>query len=86
MKKFKVLGRVAKSIGTGVLDAFLPNFSNAIKINESEFQNEQPEFKIDYVRLLTMLVTFCLMVLFIMDVIDFNKLNQLIKIWNSLLQ
>lgn len=86
MKKFKVLGRIAKSIGTGVLDAIFPNFTNAIKVNESEFKNEQPNLKIDYLRLLTMIVTFALMVLFITDVIDFDKLNKLLQVWNSLLQ
>ena len=86
MKKVKILGRFVKSIGKGVLDAVFPNFTNAIKLNESEFKNEQPELKIDYIRLATMVVTFGLMVLFIADVIDFDKLNKLLSVWKSLLQ
>lgn len=85
MKKFKVLGRVAKSIGKGVLDAVFPNVTNAIKLHESEWINKEPELKVDYIRLATMVITFGLMVLFIADVIDFDKLEKLLQVWNSLL-
>lgn len=81
MKKLKVVGSIAKKIAKGVFDAVLPNVSNSIKPVQSEFENEPDKLNIDWLRLATAIITFACMVLFAMDVIDYEKVMQILELW-----
>lgn len=85
MKKLKVFGTIAKKIGKGVIDAVLPNITNSIKPAQTDFVNDK-KYEIDWLRLLTAIVTFICMVLLITDTIDYNKFKQIIEAWKFVLQ
>jgi len=86
MRKIKVFGTIAKKIGKGIIDAVLPNLKNSIKPAPTDFINEPNKYEIDWLRMVTAIVTFICLVLLITDTIDYNKFKQLIEAWKFVFQ
>jgi len=77
MKKgIKIAGRLIRSIGGGVLDVVLPNTKKIITMKKNDLPNEQDEIKIDWIRLLTAITVWILLILVAMDKI---KLSDVIN-------
>ena len=79
MTKLKVF---SSKIIAGLLDALLPNVKESIKLTESQFIQEKPSYKIDYVRLITSLITFAIIVASFFDWIDLAQLLEILNVLN----
>jgi len=84
MKKVKIIANLAKRIGKGIIDGVLPNVSNSIKQQQSQFANEKPKLCVDWVRLTTAIIAFVGIVLTLLGKIDIKKLQQVIDLWTNL--
>ena len=80
MLKLKIF---TSKIIAGLLDALLPNVKESIKLTESQFIKEKPSYKIDYVRLITSLITFAIVVASFFDWIDLAQLLQILNVLDS---
>lgn len=77
MKKgIKIVGKLIKSIGGGVLDVVLPNTKKIITMKKNDLPDEHDEIKIDWIRLLTAITVWILLILVAMDKI---KLSDVIN-------
>ena len=77
-KAIKVVGKVAKGIVKGVFDVALPNVKNTIKMSESDLPNEKPKMEIDFVRLITAITVWILLLLVFFGKIKFDDVLTLI--------
>ncbi len=84
MKKIKIIANLAKRIGKGIIDGVLPNVSNSIKQEQSQFANEKPKLCVDWVRLITAIIAFIGVVLTFLGKIDIKKVQQIIDLWTNL--
>ena len=76
LKILALIKKIPKSVFLGVLDALLPNIKDSIKEKPSYFIQEKPGLLIDWPRLTAAFVAFTVIVLSILDLINF------FKIWN----
>ena len=65
----------------GIADAVFPNIKESVKLTESQFVEEKPSYKIDYIRLITSLITFGLLIASALDWIDLKELIKIISIF-----
>jgi len=77
------LKKFVQKILFGILDGILPNIKESIKLEHSEFIEDKPAYKIDYVRLATSLITFGLILASIFGWIDIDQLLFILDKWNS---
>jgi hypothetical protein len=76
------LKKFAQKILLGILDGILPNIKESVKLEDSQFIEEKPAYKIDYVRLATSLITFGLILASIFGWIDIDQLLFILDKWN----
>ena len=65
----------------GISDAVFPNIKESVKLTESQFVEEKPTYKIDYIRLITSLITFGLLVASALNWIDLKEIIKIISIF-----
>ena len=65
----------------GISDAVFPNIKESVKLTESQFVEEKPTYKIDYIRLITSLITFGLLVASALNWIDLQEIIKIISIF-----
>ena len=75
-KGIKIVGKLFKSIGGGVLDVVLPNTKKIITMKKNDLPGDEDEIKIDWIRLLTAITVWILLILVAMDKI---KLSDVIN-------
>jgi hypothetical protein len=78
-KVFKVIGKVAKGIVKGVFDVALPNVKDTIKMSEPDIPNEKKKVQIDFVRLITAVTVWILLLLVFFGKIKFEDVLSLIS-------
>ena len=78
-KVFKVIGKVAKGIVKGVFDVALPNVKDTIKMSEPDIPNEKKKVQIDFVRLITAVTVWILLLLVFFGKIKFEDILSLIS-------
>ena len=71
----------ASKIVAGIADAIFPNIKESVKLTESQFVEEKPSYKIDYIRLITSLITFGLLIASAFEWVDLNELIKLLSIF-----
>jgi len=76
----KNLYKLIYSIILGIFDTVLPKVDNSIQKIDSEFQNEQPKIKINYVRFFSALITFILLLLNLFKLVTFEQIVEILKI------
>jgi hypothetical protein len=76
------LKKFVQKILFGILDGILPNIKESIKLEHSEFIEDKPAYKIDYVRLATSLITFGLILASIFGWIDIKQVIFILEKWN----
>lgn len=76
MKRIK---DIPTKIVLGMLDAILPNTKESIVLKESEFIQEKPTYKIDYIRFFSSLVAFITILLGLFNLIDLNKVIAILN-------
>lgn len=84
MKRIKLIANVAKRVGKGIIDGLLPNVTNSIKKEQSEFVNEKPKICVDWVRLSTAILAFVGIVLTLLGKIDIKKVYEILDLWKNL--
>jgi hypothetical protein len=65
----------------GISDAVFPNIKESVKLTESQFVEEKPSYKIDYIRLITSLITFGLLIASAFNWIDLKEIIKIISIF-----
>lgn len=78
MKIFKGLAKVGKGIVKGVIDTALPNVKESIKMSEPDLPEEKKKFQIDFVRLITAITIWILLLLVFFGKIKFEDVLSLI--------
>lgn len=76
----KNIYKLLYSIILGICDTILPKIDNSIHKIDSEFQNEQPQIKINYIRFFSALLTFILLVLNLFKLITFEQIVEILKL------
>jgi hypothetical protein len=84
MKRIKFIANVAKRVGKGIIDGLLPNVTNSIKKEQSQFVNEKPKICVDWVRLSTAILAFVGIVLTLLGKIDIKKVYEILDLWENL--
>lgn len=84
MKRIKLIANVAKRVGKGIIDGLLPNVTNSIKKEQSQFANEKPKICVDWVRLSTAIIAFVGIVLTLLGKVDIKKIYEILDLWKSL--
>ena len=72
---------LASKIIAGISDAVFPNIKESVKLTESKFVEEKPSYKIDYIRLITSLITFGLLIASAFEWVDLTELIKLLSIF-----
>jgi len=76
MKRIK---DIPTKILLGILDAILPNTKESIILKESEFIQEKPSYKIDYIRFFSSLVAFITILMGLCNLIDLNHVLNILN-------
>ena len=83
-QKMKVVLKVLKGIGKGVLDTVFPNVTKSFRMSESDLPNDpQKKYDIDFPRLITAITVWIILLLVFFGKIKFEDVVDLIQ---SLLQ
>jgi hypothetical protein len=77
-KIFKVIGKIGRGIVRGVVDTALPNVKDTIKMSEPDIPNEKKKVEIDFVRLITAVTVWVLLLLVFFGKIKFEDILDLI--------
>jgi len=77
MTKIKNLGI---KILSGITDALLPNIKESVKLTESQFIEEKPTYQIDYIRLISSLITFGLLIGNFFNWIDLKEIIRILTL------
>jgi len=64
----------------GIFDTVLPKVDNSIQKIDSEFKNEQPKIKVDYIRFFSALITFILLILNLFKLVTFDQIVEILKL------
>lgn len=78
MKILKGLTKIGKGIFKGVVDTALPNVKESIKMSEPDLPEEKKKFQIDFVRLITAITIWILLLLVFFGKIKFEDVLTLI--------
>jgi len=80
MKKgIKIAGKFIKSVLGGVLDVVLPNTKKIITMKKNDLPDEKDEIKIDWIRLLTAITVWILLILVAMDKIKLSDVIHFLQ-------
>lgn len=71
---------ISIKILSGITDALLPNIKESVKLTESQFIEEKPSYQIDYIRLITSLITFGLLIGNFFHWIDLQEILQILTL------
>lgn len=73
MKKvLRVIGKIGKGVVKGVIDTALPNVKHSIKMSEPDLPDQKPKFEIDFVRLITAVTVWILLLLVFFGKVKFS--------------
>lgn len=75
--------KLVTSIVLGLFDAIFPKIENSIHKLESEFLNQDPKIKIDWIRFLVSILTFSFLVLNLFKIITVEDIIKIIEALNS---
>jgi hypothetical protein len=76
MKKIK---KTFKSVGSGVIDAVFPSIHKTIKMEKSDLPDEKDKVQIDFIRLLTAVTVWILLILVAMDKIKLSDVLEFMQ-------
>jgi len=71
---------ISIKILSGITDALLPNIKESVKLTESQFIEEKPTYQIDYIRLITSLITFGLLIGNFFNWIDLKEIIRILTL------
>ena len=69
----KQIKKAVKSIGSGVVDAVFPSVHKTIQVKKSDLPEEKDKIQIDFIRLLTAITVWILLVLVAMGKIKLSE-------------
>lgn len=78
MKILKGLAKIGKGIFKGVVDTAFPNVKESIKMSEPDLPEEKKKLQIDFVRLITAITIWILLLLVFFGKIKFEDVLSLI--------
>jgi len=76
MKKIK---KTLKSVGSGVIDAVFPSIHKTITMEKSDLPDEKDKVQIDFIRLLTAVTVWILLILVAMDKIKLSDVLEFMQ-------
>lgn len=76
MKKIK---KTFKSIGAGIIDTIFPSIHKTIKVKKSDLPDENDKIQIDFVRLLTAVTIWILLILVAMGKIKLSEVLEFVQ-------
>jgi hypothetical protein len=78
MRIIKGIGKLGKGIFKGIIDTALPNVKESIKMSEPDLPEEKKKVQIDFVRLITAVTIWILLLLVFFGKIKFEDVISLI--------
>lgn len=78
MRIVKGIGKLGKGIFKGIIDTALPNVKESIKMSEPDLPEEKKKVQIDFVRLITAVTIWILLILVFFGKIKFEDVLSLI--------
>ena len=75
----KLFGKILKGIVKGIKDTALPNVKESIKMKEPELPNEKKKVEIDFVRLITAVTIWIILLLVFFGKVKFEDVVELIS-------
>lgn len=78
MRIVKGIGKLGKGIFKGIIDTALPNVKESIKMSEPDLPEEKKKVQIDFVRLITAVTIWILLILVFFGKIKFEDVLNLI--------
>jgi hypothetical protein len=79
MKKlFRIVGKVIKGVGKGVIDTILPNVKESIKMSESDLPDDRKKYDIDFPRLIASITVWIILLLVFFGKVKFSDVVELV--------
>jgi hypothetical protein len=79
MKKlFRIVGKVIKGVGKGVIDTVLPNVKESIKMSESDLPEDRKKYDIDFPRLIASITVWIILLLVFFGKVKFSDVVELV--------
>lgn len=75
----KQIKKTVKSIGSGVIDAVFPSIHKTITLKKSDLPEEKDKLQIDFVRLLTAVTVWILLVMVAMGKIKLSEVLEFMQ-------
>ena len=75
----KIIKKTVKSIGSGVIDAIFPNVHKTITMTKADLPDEKDKVQIDFIRLLTAVTVWILLVLVAMGKIKLSEVLEFMQ-------
>jgi hypothetical protein len=79
MKKLlRIVGKVIKGVGKGVIDTVLPNVKESIKMSESDLPDDRKKYDIDFPRLIASITVWIILLLVFFGKVKFSDVVELV--------
>jgi hypothetical protein len=79
MKKlFRIVGKVIKGVGKGVIDTVLPNVKESIKMSESDLPDDRKKYDVDFPRLIASITVWIILLLVFFGKVKFSDVVELV--------
>ena len=79
MKKIlRIVGKVIKGVGKGVIDTVLPNVKESIKMSESDLPDDRKKYDIDFPRLIASITVWIILLLVFFGKVKFSDVVELV--------
>jgi len=75
----KLIKKTVKSIGSGIVDTIFPSIHKTIVMSKSDLPDEKDKIQIDFVRLLTAVTIWILLVLVAMGKIKLSEVFEFMQ-------
>lgn len=75
----KQIKKTVKSIGAGIIDAIFPTIHKTIQVKKSDLPEEKDKIQIDFIRLLTAITVWILLVLVAMGKIKLSEVLEFMQ-------
>jgi hypothetical protein len=77
-KILKVVGKILKSVGSGVVDTVLPNIKDSIKMSDSDLPDDKKKFDVDFPRLIASITVWIILLLVFFGKVKFSDVVEII--------